>query len=77
MIECHKCKEVYIRSTQVLNTRISLHKSNIKIPENRKLSKHLYECRKGKFKTMPLYRTNDSTLLQIKEKNFIEKSNRH
>ena len=34
-IECNKCKEVYIGSAQALNSRISLHKSNIKIPENR------------------------------------------
>ena len=37
IIECYKCKKVYIGSTQTLNTRIALHKSNIKLPENRKL----------------------------------------
>ena len=38
-------------------TKISLHKSNIKIKENRKLnvSKHLYECSRGEFKIMPIY----------------------
>ena len=43
IIECKKYKEVYIGSIQAFNTRISLYKSNIKIPENRKLkvSKHL------------------------------------
>ena len=74
IIECSKCKEIYIGSVQVLNTRTSLHRSNIKIEENRKLnvSKHLYQCRQGKFKIMPLYQTNDYTLLQIKENNFID-----
>ena len=33
-----------------------LHKSNIKLPENRKFytSKHLYECNKGDFKIMSI-----------------------
>ena len=46
IIECNKCKEVYMGTTQALNTRILLHKSNIKLPENRKLnaSKHLDNC---------------------------------
>ena len=47
IIECiNVWKEEYIGSTQALNTRISLHKSNIRILENRKLNvcKHLYEC---------------------------------
>ena len=45
IIEGNECKEIYIGSTQALNTRTSLHKSNIKIEENRKLnvSKHLYQ----------------------------------
>ena len=44
IIECSECKEIYIGSTQALNTKTSLHKSNIKI-ENRTLnvSKHLYQ----------------------------------
>ena len=43
IIECSECKEIYIGSTQALNTRTSLHKSNIKIEENGKLNvlKHL------------------------------------
>ena len=59
IIECNKCKELYVGSTQALNTRISLHKSNIKITENRKLnvSKHLYECSQGEFKIMPIMTT--------------------
>ena len=72
IIECSECKEIYIGSTQALNTTASLHRSNIKIKENRKLnvSKHLYQCCQGKFKIMPIYQTNDYVLLQIKEKNL-------
>ena len=57
IIECSKCKELYIGSTQALNTRISFHKSNIKITENRKLnvSKHQYECSQSEFKIIPIY----------------------
>ena len=75
IIECNKYKEMYIGSTQALNTRTSLHRSNIKIEENRNLdvSKHLYQCSGGKFKIMPLYQTNNNMLLQIKEENFINK----
>ena len=49
---------------------MSLHKSNIKIRENRKLniSKHLYECCKGKFQVLPINQTNNYTLLPIKKK---------
>ena len=70
MIECCKCKKVYIGSTQALNNRVFLYKSNIKLPENRKLqvSKPLYECSNGHFKIMPVYQTDDCSLLQIKEK---------
>ena len=73
MIECNKCKEIYVGSTQSLNTSISLHKSNINIPENGKLnvSKHLYEYSQRKFKIMPIYQTNDYTLLQIKDKTLL------
>ena len=75
IIECSKWKEIHIRSTQAMNTRISLHRNNIKITENRKLnvSKHLYECSQDEFKIMPVYQTNDYTQLQIKEKKFIHK----
>ena len=57
-------------SSMAFNIRISLHKSNIKITENRKLNslKHLYECSQEKFKIMPIYQTNDYTSHQIKEK---------
>ena len=43
-LKCCKCKKVYIGSTQTLNKKVSLHRSNIRLPEIRKLnvSKHLY-----------------------------------
>ena len=61
IIECNEYKEIYIGSTQALNTRTSLHKSNIKIEENRKLnvSKQLYQCSRGKFNIMAIYQNND------------------
>ena len=64
---------------QALNTRISLHKSNIKLPENKKLnvSKHLYECSNSAFKTIPMYPTDDYTYLQIKGKKLHSKSRLH
>ena len=72
IIDCSECKEIYIGSTRALDTRTSLQKTNIIIEENRKLivSKQLYQCSRGKFRIMPIYQTNDYTLLQIKEKNF-------
>ena len=75
IIKCSECKEIIIGLTHAFNTRTSLHRSNIKIEENRKLtvSKHLYQCNQGEFKIMPLYQNNDYTLLQIKENNFIDK----
>ena len=38
LIKCNKCKEVYVDSTQALNTRISLNKNNINLQENKKLN---------------------------------------
>ena len=75
IIECNEYKEIYIGLTQALNTMTSLHKSNIKKDENRKLnvSKYLYLCSSGKFNTKPIYQNNDYTLLQIKERNFMDK----
>ena len=69
------CITVYIECIQSLNNRVSLHKSSITLPENRKLcvSKHLYKCSNENFKIIPIYWTDDYTLLQIKEKNFIDK----
>ena len=79
LIECIEFKEIYMRSTQALNTRTSLHRSDIKIEENRKLnvSKHLYQCNRGKFRIMPLCQTNDYTLFQITEKYFNDKMETH
>ena len=59
--------ELTLNNPRRLKTRISLHESNIKITENRKLnvSKHLYE---GEFKEMPIYWSNDYTQLQIMKK---------
>ena len=73
--ECSKCKEIYRGSTQAFNTRTSLHRSNIKITENRNLnvSKHLHECSWGEFKIMPIYQTNNYMLVQIKVQKFIDK----
>ena len=78
IMEYNKSKEVYIRLTQALNCRISLHTRNIKLTENRKLNvlKHLYERGQGKLKFTPIYQTNDYTPLQIKEKIFIDKFKR-
>ena len=33
----------------------------------------LYQWSQGKFKIMPIYQTNNYTLLWIKEKNFMDK----
>ena len=70
-----KLQKVYIGSTQVLNNRGSLHKNDIKLPENRKLyaSKHLYQCNNRIFKIIPIYQTDDDPFLQIYEKDFIDK----
>ena len=65
-----------IGSTQQLNHRVALHKSNIKIPQTRKLcvSKHIYECSNGHFHIMPLYQSdNYSRLTEIIEKHFVDK----
>ena len=75
VIQCDRCKEEYIGSTQQLNHRVALHKSNIKIPQNRILfvSKHIYECSNGHFHIMPLYQSDNYSLLTIKEQYFIDK----
>ena len=38
IIKCSKCKEIFIESTQTINTSIYFHRSTIKITENRKLN---------------------------------------
>ncbi len=55
---------------------ILLHKSNIKIEINRKLfvSKHIFECSHGLFKTMPIFQTDNYNLLQMKEKETRQKN---
>ena len=60
------------RSTQGCNTKTSIHRSSIRIEENRKLDvlKHLYQSSRVKCKIMPIHQTSDFTLLQIKEKNL-------
>ena len=77
VLQCDKCKEEYIGSTKQLNQRISLHKSNIKLPQNRILfvSKHIFECSKGNFRVMPIYQTDDYSMITIKEQNFIDRFN--
>ena len=68
IIKCTNYNKIYIGCTQMLNNRVCLHKSNIKLPENRKLYilKHSYKCSKRNFEIMPIYQTNDYSLLQIK-----------
>ena len=63
-------KKEYIISIQPLNNNVSLNKGNIKLPENRKLyeSKPLSKYSNVNFKLMPIYQTDDNSILQIKEK---------
>ena len=67
IIKCTYCYDIYSSCPQCQNNRFFLHKSNIKSLENRKLygSKHLYKCSREDFKMMPIYRTDDYSLLQI------------
>ena len=37
------------------------------------VSKHIFECCHGLFKTMPIFQTDNYHVQQIKEKDFIEK----
>ena len=76
IIECENCKQTYIGCTKNFNNRISLHKSYIKIKINRKLfiSKHIFQCSHGLFKSMPIFQTDNYNLLHIKERDFIEKN---
>ena len=37
------------------------------------VSKYLYQCSRGKLKIMPIYQNNDYIVLQIKERNLIDK----
>ena len=75
VLQCDNCKEEYIGSTKQLNHRISLHKSNIKLPQNRILfvSRHIFDCSEGNFKVMPIYQTDDYSMITIKEQLFIDR----
>ena len=75
VILCENCKEEYIGCTQSLNHRVALHKSNIKLSHNRNLfvSKHIFQCSKGKFKIMPIYQTDNYSDITLKEQDFIDK----
>ena len=75
VILCENCKEEYIGCTQSLNHRVALHKSNIKLPQNRNLfvSKHIFQCSNGNFKIMPIYQTDDYSNITLKEQDFIDK----
>ena len=75
VIECDSCQENYIGCAKTLNLRVSQHKSNIKIPENRRLhvSNHLYQCSQGNFKIMPIYQVDKYSMLTTKEEFFINK----
>ena len=59
-MECSNCKKAYIVCTQALKYRVSLHKSNIILPESRKLHevKHFYECSKD-FRIILIYQTDN------------------
>lgn len=78
VIICNGCNEKYIGKTELkLKRRMNLHRSQIKLPQNRNipLSEHLDTCGKGCFSVFPLYKLNykdDSALLQ-KEQHFIHK----
>ena len=64
IIKCTNCNEIYIGSTQALNNRVFLHKSDIKLPENKKVYvlKHLWEYSKRNFKIISKYQTDDYSL---------------
>ena len=74
-MECAGCDQIYIGLSQKFNERVSLHKSNIKIPANRKLfvSKHIFSCGKGKFRIIPFYQSDNLQTLGLKELHFINK----
>lgn len=75
VIECSNCHDNYIGCTISLSNRTSLHKSNIKIANNRNLyvSKHIFQCSGGHFKIMPIYQTDLATTIELKEQHLIDK----
>ena len=75
MIECENCKQTYIGHTKNFNNRILLYKSNIKIEINGKLfvSKHIFECSHGLFKTLPIFQTNNYVYYKSKKNILLKK----
>ena len=72
IIKCTNCNKINIDSTQALNNRESLLKSNFRLPANRKLYalKPFYESSKGNFKIIPIYQTDDYSVQLIQEERF-------
>ena len=58
--------DIHSLHTSAEKKRVSLHRSNIKLTEHRKIYvlKHLSECSKENFKIMPIYQTDDYSLFQ-------------
>ena len=75
---CENCGEEYIGETgNQLKTRITVHRQQIRDENVRHLyvSKHIYQCGKGKFKIFPFYKIkqDDEMERKMKEKLFINK----
>ena len=72
---CDNCDKKYIGECSEVRQRMNLHKSDIKLHQNRKLqvSKHIHNCADGKFKFCIIYQS-DSNVLKRRtvEKHFIE-----
>ena len=80
IIKCENCKQTHIGWIKNFSNRISLHKSNIKREINRKLfvSKHIFECSHGSFKTMPIFQTDNYNLYcKLKKKILLKNTNLH
>lgn len=74
---CPTCKKNYIRQTGKLNSRVCVHKQQIKDPSvrNTPCCEHFAECGGGKFKIIP--NSNESEILRLaKENHFIKKLKR-
>ena len=66
-----ECKEICKVSTKALSTGISLHKSNIRLTENKKNYmnfKHPYKCSIGSFRTMLIYHKDGLHIIPNKRK---------
>ena len=57
---------MFIDCTQAINNSVSL------LKKKHYVSKHLNECSKEDFKIIPKCQTNDYSLFQMKEKDFID-----